>query len=297
MKKAIALMLVMVMSLSLWGCGKQAEETPATVNPIVGTWEAKSVDEERVFTFTETDGTLAGSYKYYNYNADNWGEFTFTVKEQTDDSVTLLVDDGTMDQIPYFILGDRIYIDGVIFTNNTVEVPEVVSLEPFPYGANAMQDSLIDALFGYDGLFWGMHMKDLETVIDKQPEWGGNGETYNYKWYSSCGYYTELNIAQADYYCIRIGLDASQRLVHMQGQGSYEEEQFHRWQKDFTANFGEPEYFNWVYSPKNAKQSDSLIETWTWTASPYVIELESNTDMDEDVPSYFTLTCYYRPEN
>lgn len=297
MKKVIALMLVLVIGLSLWGCGKQAEELPAAVNPIVGIWEAKSADEERVFTFTETDGTLAGSYKYYNYKADKWGEFTFTVKEQTENSVTLLVDDGTMDQIPYFILGDRMYIDGVIFTSNTVEVPVVSSLDPFPYEVNTMQTSLFDELFDYDGLFFGMHMRDVETVIDQQPEWGGNGMVYDYDWYSSCGYYTDLSIDHADYYCIRIGLDANQRLVHMQGQGSYEEEQFNRWQKDFTERFGEPEYSNRIYSPQMANKSDSLVETWIWAATHYVIELKIATDIDKDVPSYSTITCYYQPKN
>ena len=98
LKKIIAVILLLALCTGLCACdvkigsllGNSMNGT-ASENPIVGTWEVKGDNLEASFTFAEGKNGVEGAYKYYDYAKGNWGEFAFTVKEQTEHKLVLLI--------------------------------------------------------------------------------------------------------------------------------------------------------------------------------------------------------------
>lgn len=280
MKKVISLLLALLLTFGLFACSK--EEESAAVNPILGVWEVKSPDTEASFSFTETEEVTEGSYKYYDYSEESWGEFAFTVKEQTDNRIVLLIEDGTMEEMFYTIVGDRLYLNGIVYTNSNVTAPVLSSITGFSLLQNGQNYSV------YDDLFLGMYIDDVESALGEKLDLESGTTRKEYHYFFTCNYHASILKSGQDYYALNLGFDDSNRLVHLSKQRRYDSSVFDSLLDSLTNDFGSPKL--------SSRTSDfGSYETFTWELENYVITLESLTQSGESVPNSIIVTYYYVP--
>ena len=283
MKKYLTVFLVLAICLTASACGKnEKEEVQVKLNPIVGVWEFKSDSIENTFIFEEKNGQTEGSYRYYDYANSKWGEFTFKVKEQTENRLTLLVDDGTLDEINYCVWGDHLYIDGTLYTNNKTEIPVfedyknrmlIVDSEPFSI---------------YKGIFTGMYIDDVQEAfgLGHTMEWKVNGD--------GKPSYASIWPDDETFYCVDLSLDKNQCLRYIKGQGHYDEQVCNSWISNLTMLFGPYKYGEHTYYPDGSDVAKSVFDTYTWSFEQWEFEMWFSTDIGENAPDYFTLSCEHK---
>lgn len=159
MKKAISLILIFVLCLGLCACGGGKKSSK---NPILGTWESKTNQMEASFAFEQEGKELTGTWTYYDYSDNTWGEFDFRVKEQTDYTITLLIEDGTLDAMTCWISGDNLYMDGNAYTNSKkdVKLPKAIREKNI-----VVNDVPIPV---YKNVLLGMSVSEVEIALGQQ---------------------------------------------------------------------------------------------------------------------------------
>lgn len=272
MKRTLSVLLMLILCFSLLACNAKEQEPPIL---LPGTWMVKSPQLEATYTFKENKKGISGSYEYYNYSDNNWGEFTFTVKEQTDSIITLLIDDGTLDVMPYAVIGNHLYLDGILYTNASEDVPTFSELTAY----SLLMDGKNYPVYGE--VFLGMHVDDVRDSIGQQFELESNHSS-DYQYASRCPYSADLQI-QGDYYQLSMGFDSNRRLVHLTTQGHYSKEVIENLVFQLNQDFGET--FHSIYREKT--------KNFKWFTGSYEIELQIHVSYETSEIESFTLSYFY----
>ncbi len=202
MKKLLSFILVLALCLSICACesGKkitsskksdnddnddnnsvsQDETTEPQQEPsdiLIGKWETITDGEtESILEFTMDDDIINGKWTIYDYADRTWAEHTFTVKERTDDSITLLLSDGTLSVDSYTMLEHALFFDGELYYNSELTLPDVENdARLMLHNGNIYRIN--------DNIYIGMHYDFLKAAY---PEITGLSE-YNYASLDSLG--------------------------------------------------------------------------------------------------------------
>ena len=287
MKKLSIILITVLLIFTFTACSSEGESgKEAEVNPLLGTWEAICPSYEASFTFNEGESGVVGSYKYYDYIDSTWGEFGFTLKEQSEDNIVLLVDEGTIDTMKYKVIGNHLYIDGLVFTNAEAEEKEERPLTSIVRMSEFLESEK-DAVYG--DIFMGMHVSDVEEVMGKEIELTAYNDTRNeYRFTFTCDYYGYIHGLKGDYYVLNFGFDENYRLVSLQKQTNLNKEE------DIDLYNSALEFYNTklgLYDLNEEYDDEEYghFNVYYWYEGEYVVEFKSNTDQ------YFTVMYYYNP--
>ena len=282
MKKIIALILALALCLSLCACGGKKE---VAVDPIVGCWETKSPYFESKFEFMEEDGELVGTWAYFDYTENMWGDFSFKVKEKTDHNIILLIEDGTIDEMPYTIMGNHLYLDGIIFYNTAQEVPVTESTVRLAMLINGEHYQV------YDNVFMGMHADDVKAIIPETLDIAATGSASdNYQYAVGCDYRADCFI-DGEYDHLELGFDENLRLVHFSKSVFHDCEAFlEKIIPNLRDEFTESKY-------RKSETENYMSDYYDWQYDDFTIRVEATTKKGETELSWVVIRYYYDPQN
>lgn len=289
MKRLAALLMTMILCFQIVACGDQktAMDTSkqSARSALEGTWVLDCDEAEISYMFEANNGSFEGVYKFYDYENAQWGEQKFTVKEKTDNYMTLLFDDGSMGGLDYMLLDDYLLLNGILYANADGKVPywnEVPSL------TNLLR---MDDYPEYMLMFLGMPKSfladsmDIELSVEPGDLAGRGSDSYRY--YFDCDYAGKWK-PEGDYYHITFGFDENLELVNITKLGSYKQSDFNSVKNRLDATYGQSEYE--VFATDEYKK-----DIYTWRNGQFgVIVLDGGpVNVGESASTYYTVT-YYR---
>lgn len=280
MKKALSLLLALVMCLSLCACGNSDDR-----DLLLGTWEVKNDALEIVYVFNEKEGKISGSASYYHFADKQWMEDTFTVKERTDSVITLLNDDGTISELGCYVFGDRMYLDGTWYTNKENSPPKQEDHPSTLIKGN-------EPYFVYENVFLGMGIEDVRKEIpfsDWQMKTGEDAHR-NYEYYLFCDYYVDISDTLNEGVSVYMGFDQDMKLVCFETSSSDDPSSCQsQYQTQFTADFGQPELF----TDYQGSDWGFYTEEYYWTCGDFRIKLTGDRDLETNQWQK-VWTCIYK---
>lgn len=284
MKKVFSLILAILLCISMNACG----EEPTVVDPLIGTWQIKTTDFESEFVFQTEGEKIVGSWTYYDYAEDTWGNFNFTVKEKTDSTIVLLIEDGTMEEMYYTFYGNHLYLDGVLYSNPALQ--DVTMQES--------AESLLMLVDGrplqiYRGIFLGMHATDVIAAMGQNlyiESTGESSSSHNYRYSFTCDYEAECEVDD-EFYHADFGFDENMRLVHLHLQGSYEQSTVSAHIAAFT------DLFRQEYTLSTESDEFYNRDYYSWEYGDFTIQLTAATHVDFSDNGYYTIAYFYNPKS
>lgn len=268
MKRITALLLTLAICLTMCACSKEEK------NPLVTTWKVGNESYEETFVFTQSNGQITGHSVYYHYTDETWGENDFTVKEQTEDHLIMLYDDGTMHSAIYRLYGDILWLDGVYYADTASETvtPETAAWYTVAFSME------------YSTITLGQSVSEVNQALGTTLE---IEETpwiyYDTSFYAMCPAYAEYNTRDGDVYAIGLGFDENSKLVNFTKQG------------DGEAALSKLVYLMMLpdeYTRTNRTDTEYTHETYTWNLFGYVMEFELVMNQDSSETIWYTQTWY-----
>ncbi len=279
MKKIIALILALVLCLSLCACGGKKDEEKVE-NPLLGKWTSKTAQTEATFEFAEMADEIIGTWSYYDYEEGKWGEFDFTVKEQTNFSITLLIQDGTLDTMSCWIAGDSLYMDGARYINSEKNVV----LSEYISNYNIVIDGKPMPVYG--NILLGMSFNEVEIALSGSLEKFEENKYYNPNVSSSYAYTAEYKI------------DGGMLYFYFDGQFSlieFRQTMFNNetlFMNDYISN-ADSAFGSAVFEKKDTEKY--YHDVYTWHSDNVRISLDYTQAADNEDSNWVSLTYEIKP--
>ncbi len=294
MKRFLSLLLVFAMCLSLCACkttkkrvynshdddddndddsGHYVEPTEAPEKPsdiLIGKWEHHSEDEkESVLEFLEDGDTVIGNWTVYDYIASTWAEYSFTVKDRTDESITLLLNDGTLSVNPYQMLGHELYFGGELYKNAELTLLDAASSS----GLMIHNGSNYEI---YKNIYLGLSYDSLKSAYPELSEI----DEYNDATLNSLGEFDNTS-----FYFLNDKL-SSVRL------SEYDEEVLEEFVNSFIQS-ANAEFGDYTPTSRDDDSGDYHYDYYEWKLEKGTIKLTVSSKVGQTVPWWATINYSY----
>lgn len=296
MKRFLALLLVFAMALSLCACksgkkrvynshddddddddgdsGHYVEATEAPEKPsdiLIGKWEHRSEDEkESVLEFMEDGDTVIGNWTVYDYIHSTWAEYSFTVKDRTDNSMTLMLNDGTLSVNPYQMLGHELYFGGELYKNAELTLEEY---DPTIFGVMIHNGSNYEI---YKNIYLGLSYDSLKAAYPELSEL----DEYNNATLSSLGEFDN-----ASFYFLNDKL-SSVRL------SEYDDDVLEEFVNSFIQS-ANAEFGDYTPTSRDDDSGDYNYDYYEWKLEKGTIKLTVSSKTGQTVPWWASINYSY----
>lgn len=132
---------------------------PLTIEEyLLGEWIAENENGESTIVFEEKeDGVYSAEWCIYDYTDKEWLKSNFTIKDIDNHIMTVLLDDGKIQFIPFAISKDTLVFAGTRYTNNEKNVP--IPDSEYAYIVNGV-------ILPVDKCYMGMSRDEVEKALD-----------------------------------------------------------------------------------------------------------------------------------
>ena len=125
---------------------------------LLGEWIAENENGEASIIFKENnDGDYSAEWSIYDYTKKEWLKTNFTIKDIDNHIMTILLDDGKIQFIPFAVSKDTLFFDGTGYKNNEKNVP--IPDSEYAYIANGV-------ILPIDNCYMGMSRDEVEKALD-----------------------------------------------------------------------------------------------------------------------------------
>lgn len=132
---------------------------PLTIEEyLLGEWIAENENGESTIVFEEKeDGVYSAEWCIYDYTDKEWLKSNFTIKDIDNHIMTILLDDGKIQFIPFAISKDTLVFAGTRYTNSEKNVP--IPDSEYAYIVNGV-------ILPVDKCYMGMSRDEVEKALD-----------------------------------------------------------------------------------------------------------------------------------
>lgn len=132
---------------------------PLTIEEyLLGEWIAENENGESTIVFEEKeDGVYSAEWSIYDYTDKEWLKSNFTIKDIDNHIMTILLDDGKIQFIPFAISKDTLVFAGTRYTNSEKNVP--IPDSEYAYIVNGV-------ILPVDKCYMGMSRDEVEKALD-----------------------------------------------------------------------------------------------------------------------------------
>lgn len=125
---------------------------------LLGEWIAENENGEASIIFKENnDGDYSAEWSIYDYTKKEWLKTNFTIKDIDNHIMTILLDDGKIQFIPFAVSKDTLFFDGTGYKNNEKNVP--IPDSEYAYIVNGV-------ILPIDKCYMGMSRDEVEKALD-----------------------------------------------------------------------------------------------------------------------------------
>ncbi len=126
---AIILCVVILFAIKI-GTTKSVEEKP-TEEHLLGKWIAENYNGESTIIFEQSGDKYVGEWTVYDYYDKEWDTLSFTIKEIDGYVMTILIDNGEMEYVPFAVSKDTLIFADTEYKNEDKDVP--ISTDKYTY--------------------------------------------------------------------------------------------------------------------------------------------------------------------
>lgn len=132
---------------------------PLTIEEyLLGEWIAENENGESTIVFEENeDGVYSAEWRIYDYTDKEWLKTNFTIKDIDNHIMTILLDDGKIQFIPFAVSKDTLVFDGTGYKNIEKNVP--IPDSEYAYIVNGV-------ILPIDKCYMGMSRDEVEKALD-----------------------------------------------------------------------------------------------------------------------------------
>lgn len=132
---------------------------PLTIEEyLLGEWIAENENGESTIVFEEKeDGVYSAEWCIYDYTDKEWLKSNFTIKDIDNHIMTILLDDGKIQFIPFAISKDTLVFAGTRYTNSEKNV--LIPDSEYAYIVNGV-------ILPVDKCYMGMSRDEVEKALD-----------------------------------------------------------------------------------------------------------------------------------
>lgn len=219
---------------------------------LLGEWIAENENGEASIIFKENnDGDYSAEWSIYDYTKKEWLKTNFIIKDIDNHIMTILLDDGKIQFIPFAVSKDTLFFDGTGYKNYEKNVP-------IPDGEYAY---IVDGvILPVDKCYMGMSRDEVEKALDP----------------------LEVKHSKPDSYCM-LPVDGENEIkISFYFDDNYGLEEIHYWLEDYY------EQKNSLIDMLSDKYGDYEKSKWsgfdnyyryTWHSGNLIIDL--NEDIEE----------------
>ena len=125
---------------------------------LLGEWIAENENGEASIIFKETkNGDYSAEWSIYDYTKKEWSKTDFTIKDIDNHIMTILLDDGKIQFIPFAVSKDTLFFDGTGYKNNEKNVP--IPDNEYTYIVDGV-------ILPIDNCYMGMSRDEVEKALD-----------------------------------------------------------------------------------------------------------------------------------
>lgn len=124
---------------------------------LLGEWTASNENGEATIIFEKDNGEYTAEWSVYDYSNKEWSKSTFTIKDIDNHIMTILLDDGKIQFIPFAVSKDTLVFDGTGYTNSEKNVP--IPDREYAYIVNGV-------ILPIDKCYMGMSRDEVEKALD-----------------------------------------------------------------------------------------------------------------------------------
>ena len=125
---------------------------------LLGEWIAENENGEASIIFKENnDGDYSAEWSIYDYTKKEWLKTNFTIKDIDNHIMTILLDDGKIQFIPFAVSKDTLFFDGTAYKNIEKNVP--IPDSEYAYIVNGV-------ILPIDNCYMGMSRGEVEKALD-----------------------------------------------------------------------------------------------------------------------------------
>lgn len=226
---------------------------PLTIEEyLLGEWIAENENGESTIVFEENeDGVYSAEWHIYDYTDKEWLKTNFTIKDIDNHIMTILLDDGKIQFIPFAVSKDTLVFDGTGYINIEKNVP--IPDSEYAYIVNGV-------ILPIDKCYMGMSRDEVEKALDP----------------------LEVKHSKPDSYCM-LPVDGEDEIkISFYFDDNYGLEEIHYWLEDYY------EQKNSLIDMLSDKYGDYEKSKWsgfdnyyryTWHSGNLIIDL--NEDIEE----------------
>jgi len=125
---------------------------------LLGEWIAENENGEASIIFKENnDGDYSAEWSIYDYTKKEWLKTNFTIKDIDNHIMTILLDDGKIQFIPFAVSQNTLVFDGTGYINIEKDVP--IPDSEYAYIVNGV-------ILPIDNCYMGMSRDEVEKALD-----------------------------------------------------------------------------------------------------------------------------------
>lgn len=125
---------------------------------LLGEWIAENENGEASIIFKENeDGDYSAEWCIYDYTDKEWLKSNFIIKDIDNHIMTILLDDGKIQFIPFAVSKDTLFFDGTGYKNNEKNVP--IPDSEYAYIVDGV-------ILPIDNCYMGMSRDEIEKALD-----------------------------------------------------------------------------------------------------------------------------------
>lgn len=125
---------------------------------LLGEWIAENENGEASIIFKENeDGDYSAEWCIYDYTDKEWLKSNFIIKDIDNHIMTILLDDGKIQFIPFAVSKDTLFFDGTGYKNNEKNVP--IPDSEYAYIVDGV-------ILPIDNCYMGMSRDEIEKSLD-----------------------------------------------------------------------------------------------------------------------------------
>lgn len=243
---AICLLVVILLFVR---CSPNKKEKPIEEH-LLGEWIAENDNGESSIIFEFEDDEYVGEWTIYDYKNKEWEEIDFTIKKIDNHIMTILLDNGDVEYIPFAVSKDTLFFSDVEHKNRSKDVP--IPIDEFAY----IKDGVICPVTY--GCYMGMSKREIDRVLAPL-------DVVHYNTGSYCVLSEEYGgITMSFNFDDDYGLD----------EISYDIDEYYDNRYDIA------EYLSEIYGEYEREQwatSDNYF-SWTWYSGNMVVRLNENVE-------------------
>ncbi|MBR5022883.1 MAG: hypothetical protein IKY18_06755 [Oscillospiraceae bacterium] len=219
---------------------------------LLGEWTASNENGEATIVFEKDNGEYTAEWSIYDYSNKEWSKSTFTIKEIDNYVMTILMDDGTIEFVPFAVSKDTLFFADTEYKSENKNVP--IPKEKFAY----IVDDVIHPVTM--GCYMGMSVDEADKALPYKLE-----ERY------SNSYYCELPEEKYGEVSLQLRFD-----------DEYGLDEIKYWIDDkyYEDRYTLIEYLSDLYGEYEEKQWSNMEKyySYIWTSGNLEIRLTEDTE-------------------